>query len=136
MSKHATNLQPAPDPEVDPTPRRRSFTAEYKASVLAECDAATEPGQIGAILRREGLYSSHLADWRARRAARGSEGLKPKKTGPPPKDPELAAVQKELDRARRENAALQEKLRRAEVIIDAQKKLAEVLSFLPNGRGE
>lgn len=136
MSKNAPNLQPAPDPEVDPKPRRRSFTAEYKARILAECDAATEPGQIGAILRREGLYSSHLVDWRHRRATGGSDGLKPKKTGRPPKDPELTAVQKELERVRRENAALQEKLRRAEVIIDAQKKLAEVLSFLPNGKNE
>jgi transposase-like protein len=134
MSKTTTgNLQPVPDPEVQPPPRRRIFTAEYKANILAECDAATEPGQIGAILRREGLYSSHLVDWRRRRAEAGTGGLAPKKTGRPPKDPALVAVEKELERSRRENAALREKLRRAEVIIDAQKKLAEVLAFMPSG---
>lgn len=132
MTKNATNLQPASNPEVDPTPRRRSFTAEYKAKILAECDAATEPGQIGAILRREGLYSSHLFDWRQRRASSGAEGLKPKKKGRPPSDPTQVSMEKELERTRRELAAVKEKLRQAEVIIDAQKKLAEVLSFLPS----
>jgi transposase len=135
MSKTAPKTHLVPDPEVDPRPRRRTFTAAYKAAILAECDVATEPGQIGAILRREGLYSSHLVDWRRRREAGGLSGLTPKKTGRPPKDPSDRAADKENERLRRENAKLQEKLRRSEIIIEAQKKLAEVLSSLPGSMG-
>jgi transposase-like protein len=138
MSKTA-NIQPVPDPAPESTPRRRSFTAEYKARILAECDAVTEPGQIGAILRREGLYSSHLVDWRSRRKQAGLDGLAPKKVGRPPKNPVVRANEKELERLRRENARLQEKLRRSEIIVEAQKKLAEVLASLPrstNGSDE
>ena len=69
-----------PAPEAEPSPRRRRFTAAYKAAIVAECDAASQPGEIGAILRREGLYSSHLVDWRRRRAEGGLSGLGPKKT--------------------------------------------------------
>jgi len=130
MSKTTASTHLLPDPEVDPRPRRRNFTAAYKAAILAECDAVTEPGEIGAILRREGLYSSHLVDWRRRRTAGGLSGLTPKKTGRPPKDPSDRAAEKELERLRRENAKLQEKLRRSEIIIAAQKKLAEVLASL------
>jgi transposase len=132
MSKTATTTPPQllPDPEVEPRPRRRTYTAEFKAKILAECEAAGEPGQIGAILRREGLYSSHLADWRRRHAEGGAEGLALRRVGRPPTDPALRGHQKELERVKRENAKLQEKLRRAEIIIDAQKKLAEVLNSL------
>lgn len=136
MSKNAANPKLLPDPEVDPRPERRRFTAEYKAAILVECDAATEPGGIGAILRREGLYSSHLVDWRRRRAEGGMKGLAPKKTGRPPKNPTVQAADKENERLRREIAALQEKLRRSQIIIEAQKKLAEVLASLPNGSDE
>lgn len=130
MSKPATNPQLLPTPEVDALLRRRAFTAEYKAKILDECDAVTEPGEIGAILRREGLYSSHLVDWRRRRADGALQGLAPKKTGRPPKNPTLQAADKENERLRCENAALQEKLRRSNIIIEAQKKLAEVLDSL------
>ncbi len=130
MSKTATIPQPQPDPEVEPRPKRRTYTGEYKAKILEECDAATEPGQIGAILRREGLYSSHLVDWRNRRTSGGTRGLEPRTIGRPPKDPVVRAQEKDLDRLKRENARLVEKLRRAEIIVDAQKKLAEVLTSL------
>lgn len=130
MTKTSSKPQLLPDPEVDPRPRRRTFTAEYKAKVLAECDAVTEPGQIGAILRREGLYSSHLVDWRRRRAEGGAAGLAPKKVGRPPKSNAQREAEKELARLQRENAALNEKLRRAEIIMDAQKKLAAALEEL------
>lgn len=130
MSKPATNPQLLPTPEVDALPRRRTFTAEYKAQILDECDAVTEPGEIGEILRREGLYSSHLVEWRRRRTEGGLQGLAPKKTGRPPKKPTIQAADKELERLRRENAGLQEKLRRSNIIIEAQKKLAEVLDSL------
>lgn len=130
MSKTAVKLQPAPAPEVAAAPRRRTFTGEYKRKILVECDAATEPGQIGAILRREGLFSSHLVDWRRRRAEGAANGLAPRKVGRPPKDPLQRDHEKELLLLKRENAQLQEKLRRAEIIVDAQKKLAEVLNSL------
>jgi transposase-like protein len=130
MTKSATKPKLLPDPEVEARPRRRTYTGEYKAQILAECDAATEPGAIGAILRREGLYSSHLVDWRRRRADGGVAGLAPKKTGRPPKSNAQRAAEKELARVKREKAQLLEKLRRADIIIDAQKKLASVLESL------
>ena len=131
MSKTATVPQLLSEAEIEPRPLRRTFTAEYKAKVLAECEAAAASGEtIGAILRREGLYSSHLVDWRRRRAAGGMKGLAPGKVGRPPKDPVVRDQAKELDRMKRECARLEEKLRRAEIIVEAQKKLAEVLNSL------
>jgi transposase-like protein len=131
MSQDATSpkLVPAP-PAADSAdlPKRRRHSTAYKAQILAECDAATEPGQIGAILRREGLYSSQLTDWRKRRSEGGSDGLLPKRTGRPPNNPTLVAKDREIERLRRELAATQEKLRRAHIIVEAQKKLAEALS--------
>ena len=130
MSKTAPIPTLLARPDGEPRPRRRTFTGEYKAKILMECDAATEPGQIGEILRREGLYSSHLVDWRRRRAEGGAQGLAPKPIGRPPKDPAAREQSKELERLKRENARLTEKLRRSEIIVDAQKKLAEVLTSL------
>ena len=129
MSKTTSppRLAADPSPEVEPKPARRTFTAAYKAQILAECDAATEPGQIGAILRREGLYSSHLVEWRRARLA----GLTPKKAGRPKKRGAERARDEELERLKRQNASLTDQLRRAEIIIEAQKKLAEVLASLP-----
>ncbi len=135
MSKTA-NIKSLPDATPEPVPRRRSFTAEYKARILVEADAAVEPGKIGALLRREGLYSSHLVEWRRRRAQGGIDGLAPKKMGRPPKNPAERGNEKELDRLRRENARLQAKLKRSEIIVEAQKKLAEVLASLPHAISE
>ena len=132
MSKTTVSIAGPPDPEVEATPRRRTFTAEYKAKILAECDSASEPGAIGSILRREGLYSSHLVDWRRRRAVGGPKGLAPHKTGRPPTDRKARALEKDVERLERENARLQERLRHAEVIIEAQKKLSELLALLPS----
>lgn len=131
MSKTPINTVALDDLEVDAKPRRRKFTAEYKAKILAECDAVTEPGGIGAILRREQLYSSHLVDWRRRRAEGGTSALEPQKTGRPPKDRNARMLEKEVERLKRENARLQERVRRSEVIIEAQKKLSELLALLP-----
>jgi transposase len=132
MSKTATISQLRLDPEPAPGPKRRTFTAAYKAAILTECDAAAAgSGEIGAILRREGLYSSQLTDWRGRRAAGGLNGLLTKKVGRPPGNPVAQAAAKEMNRLRRENAKLQERLRRSEIIIEAQKKLAELLASLP-----
>ena len=107
-----------PDPEVLPKAERRQFSADYKLRVLAEADRCSEPGQIGALLRREGLYSSHLSKWRQQRE-RGALG---QQRGRKP-DPQTA----ELKRLQRENERLRSRLERAEHIIEVQKKLAELL---------
>lgn len=108
-----------PEPEVTGKARRRQFSAEYKLRILAEAEASTERGQIGAMLRREGLYASTLDKWRQQQR-RGA--LEPQKRGP--KVDEQAV---ELRRLQRENERLQQQLRRAENIIEIQKKLAVLL---------
>jgi transposase len=112
----------APDPEVVAKAARRRFTAEYKLRVLAEADTCTKPGQIGALLRREGLYRSHLDKWRKQRREGTLQALAPQQRGP--KVDPLATENAGL---RRENERLQERLRRAETIIDVQKKVAALL---------
>jgi transposase-like protein len=114
-----------PDPEVVPKAKRRKFTAKYKLRILEEADRCTERGQIGEMLRREGLYSSHLSKWRQQRAQGQLQGLAPKKRGRTVQDP-LAA---ELARLRRENERLRAQLEQAEIIIDVQKKLASLLGL-------
>lgn len=114
-----------PDPEVAAKPTRRRFTAEYKLRILREVESQREPGAIGAVLRREGLYSTHLSAWRRERERGALETLRRRRRGRQP-DPshrwrqQVAALQAERDR-------LQERLRQAEVIIDAQKKLSAIL---------
>ena len=78
-------LKPVPDPEVPSTPKRRRFSAAYKLAILRELDSCSESGAIGAVLRREGLYSSHIVDWRRKRAAGELQALSPKKRGRPRK---------------------------------------------------
>jgi len=127
-------LKPVPDPEVSDRPRRRKFTAKYKLAVLRELDACTEPGQVGAVLRREGLYSSHVTSWRRAREAGELQGLAPKKHGRPRKP--RNRLQPENDQLRRENARLHEELRKANIIIDVQKKLSTILGIsLPETDG-
>lgn len=116
---------PAPDPEVVPKPRRRTFSAEYKIRILREAATCTQPGQIGALLRREGLYSSHLTEW-ARRRDTGflaAAGDRPRGRRAKPADPSAKRVA-ELER---ENARLSEELRKAQLIIDIQKKVQALL---------
>ena len=110
-----------PTTEVTAKAQRRRFTAQYKRRILAEADACGY-GEIGALLRREGLYHSNLATWRRERAA-GT--LRDKKRGPQP-NPEAA----EMKRLQQENARLKRKLEQAEAIITAQKKLAALLDAL------
>ena len=114
-----------PDPEVLDRPRRRTFTAKYKLKILSELDACSEPGEVGAVLRREGLYSSHISNWREKRAAGELQGLAPRKRGPRSRNPLVA----ENARLERETARLQEELRKARLIIDVQKKLSEILNI-------
>jgi transposase len=111
-----------PDPEVPEKAKRRRFSAEYKLAILREADACTEPGQIGALLRRERLYSSHLVDWRRQRETGALEALA-RKRGPKPADP----AQGEADRLRRENERLRGRLAQAERIIEIQGKVSELL---------
>lgn len=115
---------PAPDPEVPSNAKRRVFTAEFKRQVLAEADAAGL-GQIGAVLRRHGLYSSHLVTWRHQRDAGELAGLAPRKRGrkAAPKNPLAESVAK----LERENKRLQVRAERAEGLVAVQKKLAELL---------
>jgi transposase len=116
----------AADPEVISKAVRRQFAAAYKRRVLEEADQS-DPGGIAALLRREGLYSSHLNTWRRQRATGEIAGLEPRKRGkkPLPRNP-LAG---ECEQLKRENARLQKRLKQAETIIDVQKKLCEMLGL-------
>ena len=126
---------PAPDtpsPELAHRPRRRRFTAQDKLRLLAETDGAAGTGRIGAILRREGLYSSTLTEWRKARDGGANTALSPPKRGPKIGEPNPLTA--ELVAARKENARLALHLARAEVIIDIQKKVAALLGIpaMPN----
>jgi transposase-like protein len=113
------------DSEVVAKPKRRTFTAEYKQRILAEAEAAAAtPGGVGALLRREGLYSSLLAYWRRERANGILDALTPQKRGPKSKRNPL---QEENQKLQRQNARLTEDLRKAHIIIDVQKKVAALL---------
>ena len=114
-----------PDSEVVARPKRRSYTAEYKLRILQEAEAAAAtPGAVGALLRREGLYSSLLAYWRRERAHGIREALTPQKRGPKSKRNPMA---EEMQKLQRQNARLSEDLRKAHIIIDVQKKVAALL---------
>jgi transposase-like protein len=132
FSKNGSGSLPAPagagSEEVMARPARRRFTAEYKLRILQEAERCA-PGEVGALLRREGLYSSHLTTWRQQREAGSLAALAAKKRGPKV-DPQAEA----LARLQRENAKLQAKLARADLIIEAQKKLLVLLNLpIPEG---
>jgi transposase-like protein len=116
-----------PDPEVPEKKPRRKFTAKYKLRILAEADACTEQGQLGALLRREGLYSSNLTTWRRQRDDGLLMAMAPKKRGrkKKPQNP-LAPTVAHLER---EVGRLEKKLKQAELIIEAQKKMSEILGI-------
>jgi transposase-like protein len=110
-----------PNTEVVAKAKRKRFTAAEKLRILREVDACQGSGEIGALLRREGIYSSYLTTWRRQREAGELDGLAPRKRGPKP-DPQAI----ELAKLRRENVRLQDRLERAEFIIDFQKKVAQM----------
>ena len=120
-----------PEPEVVPRAKRRRFSAEYKQRILEEAEGCTQRGQIVALLRREGLYSSHLSKWRRQRSLGQLEGLSPKKRGRKPQDPAV----EEMARLQRENERLRARLEQAEMIIDVQKKLSQLLGLTPDETG-
>lgn len=113
-------LAEAPNPEVVEKPVRRRFTAEYKRAVLKEAESC-QAGELGALLRREGLYSSHLTAWRRQRERGELEALSPKKRGRKAKP--VSPLTKENERLQRRVHALERRLAEAELIIDVQKKL-------------
>ncbi len=114
-----------PDPEILAKARRRTFTTKYKLDTLKEADACTESGEIGALLRRKGLYSSHLTNWRRQRDEGVLAGLTPKKRGR--KARKLSAEARRVAELEREVALLRRKLAQAETIIEVQKKLSQLL---------
>lgn len=116
-----------PETEVKEKTQRRRFTAEYKARILREADACEGPGSVGALLRREGLYSSHLTYWRTEAKRGALLGLSAKKRGPPPKivdprDRQLVEQQREITRLTR-------RVEQAEAIIEVQKKVSLLLGI-------
>jgi len=115
-----------PDPEVVPRAKRRRFSPAYKLRVLAKADHCTEPGEIGSLLRREGLYSSHLSRWRQLRGqgqlGQGQRGGKANRQAA-----EVAQLQ-------RENERLKARLEQAELVIEVQKKLSQLLGLNPSQR--
>ena len=129
MSRNETDQSKIPDPEVVATAQRRQFTARDKLRILEEADRCTEPGEIGALVRREGIYSSYLSRWRRAREQGQLTALSSKKRGPKTSaDKELA---EEMAKLRRENERLQARLAQAETIIEVQKKLSQLLGQSP-----
>ena len=113
-----------PDPEVTERAKRRRFTAEYKLRILRKADACKGDGDVGALLRREGLYSSQLAAWRRQRDEIAKAGLKARKRGP-----KVKAVDSRIKKLERENVRLKQRLEQAETIIAFQKKLSKLLGI-------
>ena len=116
------------DPEVPENKPRRKFTAKYKLDILRKADACTEPGQVGAVLRREGLYSSNLTIWRRQREQGLLDAMSPKKRGR--KKQEINPLSQEAARLQKENERLKRKLKQAETIIEVQKKYPRSWGFL------
>src|SRR5512136_196685 len=124
MSQTATPTTTRPDPEVRPKAKHRQFTAEYKKRILDEADTCTTPTQRGALVRREGLYSSHLTAWRRQRDQGILDGLTPKKRGVKPNPLALDNAQLRI-----EIKHLEQQLQRAETIIEVQKKVSQLLDW-------
>jgi len=118
------------DPEVSPKKKRRYYTTKYKLRILDQVDKFTEQGQLGAFLRREGLYYSTISRWRKQRDQGAFQGLS-KKRGP--KESKNKQEQKRIQELERENARLKNQLQKAETIIDFQKKISEILDIPGSG---
>jgi transposase-like protein len=119
-----------PDSEVTARPHRRRFSAEYKLSIIEQADSAQGAGAVGALLRREGLYSSHLATWRQQRKQGEFDALTAKKRGP---KVSVSPLVKENRQQQAVIARLTKKLKNAELIIEVQKKVAALLGNpIPN----
>lgn len=117
----------APDPEVVASAKRRQFSAAEKRRILNAADRCTQPGELGALLRREGIYSSMLATWRKQRAQAEEAALRARRRGRKP-DPALAESRK-LEQLQRENDRLRRRLAEAHTVIEVQKKLCTLLGL-------
>ena len=114
-----------PNPEVLPRAKRRRFSAAFKKRILEEYDACTEPGEKGALLRKEGIYSSYIATWKQQFERRDNlVGSTSAKRGPK-EDPQ----REEMEKLEKENERLRERLRQSELIIEAQKKISQILGL-------
>jgi transposase len=128
-----SQMATVPEVEVDPKAHRRHFTAKYKQDILKRADECTAPGALGALLRSEGLYSSHLSTWRKQRDAGELAGLTPKKRGR--KKVEVDARDRKITELQRENERLLARAERAEALVELQKKVASLLGTpLKDGR--
>ena len=123
-----------PDPEVPEKKPRRHFTAAYKLRILKEYEACDIPGEIGVLLRREGLYYSNINTWLRQRDEGVLHGLTPRKRGRKPK--KVNPLAREVARLERENKKLAKKLQQAETIIDVQKKISEILGIPQDNSGK
>lgn len=133
-TREGQGIRAVADPEVPEKAVRRRFTAEYKRRILKEVDVCTEPGQRGRLLRREGLYSSNVTTWR-RQAERGTlDALSPRRRGPKVQRPDPSV--RRIAELEKENQKLKAKLHQAALIIEAQKKMAELLQTLSDQKGE
>ncbi len=119
-----------PDPETPSLPKRRRFSADYKARIVEEAEACTKAGDIGALVRREGLYSSQLSQWRKQYRAGALRALHDDKRG---RKVTKHPLEEENEKLRSRNASLSHRLERAEAIIEIQKKMAAMLGIPPNG---
>ena len=124
-------VESRPDPELVDRAKRRTFTAEYKRQILEEADACTKAGEIGALLRREGLYSSQLTDWRRQRERGVLEAL-----GPTRGRPKVNPLQAKLERLRRRAERAEAELAQARKVIEVQGKVSALLGVLLDPRGE
>jgi transposase-like protein len=122
MSNNNGKQAQIPDPQVEPRAERRHYTQAYKERILAEIDAAQEPGEIGALLRREGLYSQIISKWRQQQQQGTLAG-----TTSAPRGPKVDPASAEMTRLQRENEQLRARLERAEQIIEIQKKVSQLL---------
>ena len=133
-TRNIQGIRTVPDPEVRERAVRRRFTAEYKLRILREAESCTKNGQLGALLRREGLYSTNLITWRRQMEKGTLDALSPRKRGPKGKRPDPSA--RRIAELERENQKLEKKLKTAEIIIDVQKKVSEILQIPLNENGE
>ncbi len=131
-TEEAASIAPPPNPEVAATAKRRQFSPSERRRILAAADRCSKNGEVGALLRREGIYSSHLTTWRKQREATERAGLEPKKRGRKA-DPAIAEARRVAELTR-ENERLRHKLAQAHTIIDVQKKLCTLLG-LPTAEG-
>jgi transposase len=129
-----TPVTPTQIPKVEAKAVRRRFSAKYKRSVLEQADRCANPGDIGALLRREGLYSSHLTNWRRQREKGALGGLAPRKRGRKP-DP-ATAERRVIAKLNKENERLRGQLKKAQTIIEVQKKLSEILEISMDDPGK